>query len=44
MDNIQTVPKRNVGQLITHLSPERMEEANRAIGFALGLDAPADLR
>jgi mRNA interferase MazF len=43
MDNIQTVPKHAVGQLVTHLSPERMEEANRAISFALGLDLPVDL-
>ena len=41
MDNIQTVPKRQLGPVIAHLSPERMEEVNRAIAFALGLDAPA---
>jgi len=40
MDNIQTVPKDKLGALIAHLSPARMEEANQAIHFALGLDAP----
>ena len=41
MDNIQTVPKRRLGPLMAYLSSERMEEVGRAIGFALGLDAPA---
>ena len=41
MDNIQTVPKERIGSMITYLPPERMEEANQAIAFALGLDAPA---
>lgn len=40
MDNIQTVPKRKLGSLIASLSSERMEEVNRAIAFALGLDVP----
>jgi mRNA interferase MazF len=40
MDNIQTVPKHALGALIAHLSPGRMEDVNRAIAFALGLDAP----
>jgi mRNA interferase MazF len=39
MDNIQTVPKTKLGSLIAYLSPERMEEVNQAISFALGLDA-----
>jgi mRNA interferase MazF len=41
MDNIQTVPKRRLGPAIALLSAERMEEVNRAISFALGLDDPA---
>ena len=41
MDNIQTVPKHRLGPVISYLSSERMEEANRAIAFALGLDAPS---
>ena len=40
MDNIQTVPKHRLGSMISCLSSERMEEANRAIAFALGLDSP----
>ena len=41
MDNIQTVPKHRLGPVISFLSLEKMEEANQAIAFALGLDAPA---
>jgi hypothetical protein len=41
MDNIQTVSKGKIGPLIAYLSQERMVEVNRAIAFALGLDAPA---
>jgi mRNA interferase MazF len=37
-DHIQTVPKDNLGILITHLSTTRMEEVKNAILFALGLD------
>jgi mRNA-degrading endonuclease toxin of MazEF toxin-antitoxin module len=40
MDNIQTVPKHRLGSLIAYLSSERVDEANRAIAFALGLDSP----
>ncbi len=40
-DNIQTVPKANIGAPITHLSASKMRVAADAIGFALGL-APAD--
>lgn len=36
-DNLQTVPKANVGARITQLSSSRMAEAATAIGFALGL-------
>lgn len=39
LDNIQTVPNDRLGAVIARLSPERMEEANQAIRFALGLDA-----
>jgi mRNA interferase MazF len=40
MDNIQTVAKHRLGPVISYLSPERMADVNRAIAFALGLDAP----
>ncbi len=38
-DNLQTVPKSNIGDRITRLSARRMREAAEAISFALGLDA-----
>jgi mRNA interferase MazF len=41
MDNIQTVPKHRLGAVISSLSLEKMEQANQAIAFALGLDAPS---
>jgi len=37
--NIQTVPKEQLHDLITELSPERMREVRDAIEFALGFDA-----
>ena len=37
-DNIQTVAKSKIGDLITYLSSVRLDEANTAISFALGLD------
>jgi mRNA interferase MazF len=37
MDNLQTVPKGNLGPLIAVLSPHRMQDVDRAIAFALGL-------
>lgn len=40
-DNIQTIQKAQVGELITQLSPERMREVRAAIEFALGFDALA---
>ena len=36
-DNIQTVPKANIGAPITHLSISKMKAAASAIGFALGI-------
>lgn len=36
-DNIQTVPKANIGPAITQLSAAKMQAAVGAIGFALGL-------
>jgi mRNA interferase MazF len=39
LDNIHTVPKDQLGQLITHLSSERMEDVERAIRFALGFES-----
>ncbi len=37
LDNIQTVPKAKVGELITVLATFRMDEIDTAISFALGL-------
>ena len=37
-DNLQTIPKANLGGLITILSPDKMEAVERAICFALGMD------
>jgi mRNA interferase MazF len=39
LDNLQTVSKTNVGELITRLSSERMAEVKRALVFALGFDS-----
>ena len=39
LDNIQTVPKSNLGALITSLSSGRMIEIQKAVSFALGFDA-----
>ena len=38
LDNIQTVPKVQVGDLITILSVTRMDEVNQAILFSIGID------
>ncbi len=38
-DNIQTVPKVQIDGMITALSSMRMQEVNRALAFALGLDS-----
>lgn len=40
-DNIQTIQKAQLGNLITELSPDRMREVRAAIEFALGFDALA---
>lgn len=37
-DNIQTVPKRNLGNRITRLSQAKLAAAAEAISFALGLE------
>lgn len=37
-DNLQTVPKSNVGARIARLSSRKMQEAAAAISFALALD------
>lgn len=42
LDNIQTVPKAKIGSLITILSAVRMEEVQKALAFALGLDTFLD--
>jgi mRNA interferase MazF len=37
-DNLQTVPKSNIGDRITRLTSRRMKEVAAAVSFALGLD------
>jgi mRNA interferase MazF len=37
-DNVQTVPKTNIGARIARLTSKRMREAAAAISFALALD------
>lgn len=37
-DNLVTLPKAQMGELIAELSFERMLEAEKAIGFALGFE------
>jgi mRNA interferase MazF len=37
-DNVQTVPKTNIGARIVRLTSKRMREAAAAISFALALD------
>ncbi len=37
-DNLQTVPKSNIGGRITRLTSGRMKEATAAVSFALGFD------
>lgn len=36
--SLQTVPKANLGRIITTLSAERLREVERAISFALGFE------
>jgi mRNA interferase MazF len=36
LHSLQTVPKANLGDLVTTLSPERMQEIEEALEFALG--------
>lgn len=38
LDNLQTIPKANLGALITLLSPEKMSAVEQSICFALGVD------
>lgn len=37
-DNLQTVPKGNLGDRITRLTTRKMREAGAAVSFALGFD------
>jgi mRNA interferase MazF len=37
-DNLQTVPKSNIGDCIARLTTQRMKEAGAATSFALGFD------
>lgn len=41
LDNLQTVPKRNVGALIAKLGIEKMREVDGAVAFALNIRAVA---
>lgn len=36
-DNLQTVPKRNIGERIAHLSARKLADAAEAASFALDL-------
>jgi len=38
LDNLQTVPKANLGGLIAILAPEKLEAVEHALCFALGID------
>lgn len=38
-DNLQTVPKSNIGNRIARLSAKKMKDAAAAAAFALGFDA-----
>jgi mRNA interferase MazF len=38
-DNLQTVPKHNIGGRISRLTARRMKETAEAVAFALGFDA-----
>ena len=38
LDNLQTVPKSNIGARIARLTSRKMKEAAAAISFALALD------
>jgi mRNA interferase MazF len=37
-DNLQTVPKSNIGDRIARLTARKMKEAGEAVSFALGLN------
>ncbi len=37
-DHVHTIPKKDIGPFITHLSPRRMLETRAALLFALGFD------
>jgi mRNA interferase MazF len=37
-DNLQTVPKSNIGDCIARLTARKMKEAGAAVSFALGFD------
>jgi mRNA interferase MazF len=39
LDNLQTVPKNNIGDRIARLTTQKMRETATAVSFALGFDA-----
>ncbi|MCB8984471.1 MAG: type II toxin-antitoxin system PemK/MazF family toxin [Ardenticatenaceae bacterium] len=38
LDNLQTIPKANIGPLLTILSPEKIQAVEEALCFSLGID------
>jgi mRNA interferase MazF len=38
LDNLQTIPKANIGSLVTVLSHDKMQAVERALCFALNVD------
>ena len=38
LDNLQSVPKSNIGDCIARLTARKMKEAGAAVSFALGFD------
>jgi mRNA interferase MazF len=38
-DNLQTVPKSNIGDRIARLTTQKMKQAAAAVSFALGFDS-----
>lgn len=39
LDHLQTIPKSQIGELISILSPVRMEEVKEGVLFPVGFDA-----
>ncbi|MBI4340220.1 MAG: type II toxin-antitoxin system PemK/MazF family toxin [Chloroflexi bacterium] len=39
LDNIQTIPKRNLTEFVSTLSPQKLQDVEVALHYALGLDS-----